>query len=91
MAYFVSDLCTGVIDSVVHSVERTMGYDKEVNYWFADTFSCKVERSLANASFLASNMILAATSVDRALVVAKPILGFSKGNSFTQRINMPVI
>ena len=82
----VSDLCTGLLDALVKATERSLGYyghSKLIELWLADQFTCKLLRVLGNSSGVASNFILAVTSFDRALVVAKPMTTVKRG-SYTE-------
>jgi hypothetical protein len=73
------DLTTGITDALVNALERSLGAEYLMYWWFAGDVVCRIQRTLSNTSLLASNLILAATSVDRALVVAKPMLNFKRG------------
>jgi len=83
----VPDLLTALSDAVIHGIERTNGYmsadrGDHTHYMLIlikDSALCTLQRGLSNACCLASNYILCAASLDRALVVAKPMLSFRRG------------
>jgi len=83
---FYADLLLGLTDVVIHSIERTIGYmEYGVNlddFYFIliqNSVLCALQRGFSNTCQLASNFILCAASLDRALVVAKPMLNFRRG------------
>jgi len=84
---YVPDLLTAICDTVIHGIERTMGYmdvdnGDHTHYMLIlieHSVLCTLQRGLSNACCLASNYILCAASLDRALVVAKPMLNFRRG------------
>lgn len=67
----IADLATGMTDSLVNAIERTMGFHYIEFWWFGDDAFCKFQRWVSNVCLCASNFILAVTGVDRALVLAK--------------------
>ncbi|KAH3690241.1 hypothetical protein DPMN_192409 [Dreissena polymorpha] len=75
----VADLLTGGFDAVVRAIELTAGNHILVMPWSAGTQACKLQRSLVNACAMASNFLLATTSLDRAIVIAKPMIHFKRG------------
>ncbi|KAL4221271.1 7 transmembrane receptor (rhodopsin) [Mactra antiquata] len=75
----IADLTTGVVDAFVNSIERSLGIEFLNYYWFADDVTCRIYKTASQVSMMASNFILAATSLDRALVVAKPMMNFKRG------------
>ncbi|XP_060573527.1 gonadotropin-releasing hormone receptor-like [Ruditapes philippinarum] len=77
----IADLITGIVDASVNATERTLGMGVLNYWWFGGNFLCKLQRTFSNISLLSSNFILAVTSIDRALVVAKPMLHFKRGNT----------
>jgi len=86
IVFFYSDLLLGLTDAVIHSIERTIGFmEYGVNLETFDliliqnSVLCALQRGFSNACQLASNFILCAASFDRALVVAKPMLNFRRG------------
>lgn len=76
----IADLLTGLLDAVPLSMERSLARYLGVldAVWPLGTIACKIQRTVANTACMASNYILAATSVDRALVVCKPMASFRR-------------
>ena len=86
LLFFLADLLLGLTDTVIHSIERTIGYmEFGVNLegfdliFIQNSVLCALQRGFSNTCQLASNFILCAASLDRALVVAKPMLNFRRG------------
>ena len=75
----ILDLITGIVDASVNATERSLGIDVLNYWWFGGDFLCKLQRTFSSISLLSSNFILAVTSIDRALVVAKPMIHFKRG------------
>ncbi|XP_052819516.1 blue-sensitive opsin-like [Mya arenaria] len=75
----VADLLTGIFDTFVNATERSLGYEDMTWAWFAGLYGCKIQRMAATAFAMTSNFILAATSFDRAFVIAKPMINFKQG------------
>jgi len=81
---FFVDLLLGLTDTVIHGIEKTNGYIyfDVIGYYLIFIQSsalCALQRGFSNACQLASNFILCAASLDRALVVAKPMMNFRRG------------
>lgn len=75
----IADLATGITDALVNALERSFGAPY-ITYWFVGgMYFCKIQRWVSSVTLCASNFILAATSVDRAIVVAKPMMNFKRG------------
>ncbi|XP_052760886.1 blue-sensitive opsin-like isoform X2 [Mya arenaria] len=75
----LADLLTGIFDTFVNATERSLGYEDMTWAWFAGLYGCKIQRMAATAFAMTSNFILAATSFDRAFVIAKPMINFKQG------------
>ncbi|XP_052760445.1 blue-sensitive opsin-like isoform X1 [Mya arenaria] len=75
----VADLLTGMFDTTFNATERSLGYKNMTWAWFAGIYGCKIQRTAANVFSITSNFILAATSFDRAIAIAKPMINFKQG------------
>ncbi|WAR15598.1 NPSR1-like protein [Mya arenaria] len=76
----VADLLTGMFDTTFNATERSLGYKNMTWAWFAGIYGCKIQRTAANVFSITSNFILAATSFDRAIAIAKPMINFKQGD-----------
>ncbi|WAR15644.1 NPSR1-like protein [Mya arenaria] len=74
----VADLLTGMFDTTFNATERSLGYKNMTWAWFAGIYGCKIQRTAANVFSITSNFILAATSFDRAIAIAKPMINFKQ-------------
>ncbi|XP_052760365.1 cardioacceleratory peptide receptor-like [Mya arenaria] len=75
----VADFLTGLFDTVVNATERSLGYDNITWAWYAGRNACKIQRTATSVFAMTSNFILAATSFDRAIAIAKPLINFKQG------------